>query len=184
MASAATKQQDGGFQIKGLTGLSRNAARFLKQHPNRAELAVKVALETAASQLDDAAALDGVPQSLRPFVIAKQRGAETINVSEAAARLKVSRTTIYDWAERGTLLAWRSTKRGLTIPAEQILGEGRVVEGMDQVVEIIGDPELTWDFLSVEAPFTDRTARPIDMLKDGRVEEVLGSAASYGTATT
>ena len=184
MAETAAKQQVGAFQIKGLSGLSRTATRFLKQHPNRAELAVKVALETAASQLDESANTEGVPDALKPFVIVKPSGTQLIGVSEAASRLNVSRTTIYDWAEKGTLLAWRGTKRGLTIPAEQILGEGRVVEGIDTVVDIIGDPELTWEFLSVEGPFADRTARPIDMLKDGRLEEVLGSAASYGTATT
>ncbi len=184
MVSTAKKQQEGAFQIKGLTGLSRNAARFLKQYPNRAELAVRVALEAAASQIDDADTPDDLPEALRPFTIAKPWGAEMIGVSEAAARLKVSRTTIYDWAEKGMLLAWRSTKRGLTIPAEQIIGEGRLVEGMDKVAEIIGDPELSWEFLRVEAAFADRTARPIDILKDGRVDDVLGAAAAYGTATT
>lgn len=184
MAETVAKRQDGAFQIKGLTGLSRTATRFLKQHPNRAELAVKVALETAASQFDESANTEGVPDALKPFVVVKPRGTELIGVSEAASRLNVSRTTVYDWAEKGTLLAWRGTKRGLTIPAEQILGEGRVVEGIDRVIDIIGDPELAWEFLSVEGPFADRTARPIDMLKEGRLEEVLGAAASYGTATT
>lgn len=184
MAETAAKQQVGAFQIKSLSGLSRTATRFLKQHPSRAELAVKVALETAASQFRESADTEGVPDALKPFAVAKPRGNDMIGVSEAASRLNVSRTTVYDWAEKGTLLAWRGTKRGLTIPAEQILGEGRVVEGIDGVIDIIGDPELTWEFLSVESPFADRTARPIDMLKDGRVEDVLGSAASYGTATT
>lgn len=184
MAETAGKQQDSAFEVKGLTGLSRSATRFLKQHPNWAELAVKVALETAASQLDESANTEGVPDALKPFVVIRPRGNDMVGVSEAASRLNVSRTTVYDWAEKGTLLAWRATKRGLTIPAEQILGEGRVVEGIDKVVNIIGDPEFTWEFLSVEGPFADRTARPIDMLKDGRVEEVLCAAASYGTAAT
>ena len=184
MAETVAKRQDGTFQIKGLSGLSRTATRFLKQHPNRAELAVKVALETAASQFDESANTEGVPDALKPFVIVKSRGNDMIGVSEAASRLNVSRTTVYDWAEKSTLLAWRGTKRGLTIPAEQILGEGRVVEGIDRVIDVIGDPELSWEFLSDETPFADRVARPIDMLKDGRVEDVLGSAAAYGTATT
>lgn len=184
MASIATKKQDRVFQIKGITGLSQTATRFLKQHPNRSELAVKVALENAASQFEESAAAEGLPDALKPFVGAKPRRTGMIGVSEAASRLSVSRTTVYDWAEKGTLLAWRATKRGLTIPAEQILGEGHVVGGIGKVVEIIGDPELTWEFLNDEAPFANRAARPIDMLKDGQVDDVLGSAASYGTATT
>lgn len=184
MARAASKQQDEGFRIVGLTGLSPKAVRFLRRHPNKAKLAVRVAVETAASQSDDAADGVAVPEALRPFAVARALGGETINASEAAARLKVSRTTVYDWVEKGTLLAWRSTKRGLSIPAEQILGEGRVVEGLDRVVDIVGDPELAWDYLSVEAPFADGPARPIDLLKDGRMAEVLGSAAAFGTAST
>ena len=155
MAETTAKQQVGAFQIKGLSDLSRTATRFLKQHPNRAELAVKVALETAASQFDESANIEGLPDALKPFVVARPRGNDMIGVSEAASRLNVSRTTVYDWADKGTLLAWRGTKRGLTIPAEQILGEGRVVEGVDRVVDIIGDPELAWEFLSVEGPFAD-----------------------------
>lgn len=184
MTETASKQQSRAFQIRGLTGLSRTATHFLNQHPSRAELAVKVALEAAASQYDDSAAADDVPEAIRPFVVARRRGADMLGVSEAASRLNVSRTTIYDWVEKGTLLAWRATKRGLTIPAEQILGEGRVVDGLDEVAEVIGDSELAWEFLIAEMPFADRVARPIDMLKDGRIEDVVGSAMSFGTATT
>ena len=57
-----------------------------------------------------------------------------IGVSEAAARLEVSRTTVYARAAKGTLLAWKSTKRGLTIPAAQILGPGKVVPGLAKVL--------------------------------------------------
>ncbi len=184
MAETASKRGVQAFQIKGLSGLSRSATRFLKQYPNRAELAVKVALEAAASQHDMPAIGDDVLDALKPFVVVKPREDDMIGVSEAAARLNVSRTTVYDWAEKGVLLAWRTTKRGLTIPAEQILSEGRVVDRIDRVTEVIGDPELTWEFLTADTPFADRVARPIDLLKDGRIEDVLGAAAAYGTATT
>lgn len=182
MCEPAPKPRRQPLQIQGLTGLSRSAARFLEQHPGRAELAVKVALEAAASQLGNLP--DHLPEGLRPFLVQRSREDDMIGVSQAATRLKVSRTTVYDWADKGILLAWRMTKRGLTIPAEQILGEGRVTRGINQVAEMIGDPELAWEFLSAEAPFADQMARPIDLLKDGRIDDVLGAAAAYGTATT
>ena len=63
--------------------------------------------------------------------LVRRHGGEVIaGVSEAAARLEVSRTTIYGWAEKGTLLAWKSTRRSLNIPAAQILGPGKVVPGL------------------------------------------------------
>ena len=107
-----------------------------------------------------------------------------LGVSEAAARLEVSRTTVYDWVEKGILLGWKSTKRGLTIPSEQILGPGKVVPGIEQLLEIIDDPELGWAFLSEEWPFENEVIRPIDKLKTGRVEEVMDAAPSFGTAIT
>ncbi len=107
-----------------------------------------------------------------------------IGVSEAAVRLKISRTTVYDWVEKKMLLGWKSTKRGFTIPAEQILGPGKVVPGLPEVLEIIEDPELAWEFLSNEWPFADDMARPIDKLKAGSIEDVIGAAPSFGTAFT
>ena len=83
-----------------------------------------------------------VPEMLAPFIVARSAGRDMLGVTGAAARLQVSRTTIYDWVGRRTLLAWKSTRRGLTIPAEQILGPGKVVDGLAAVLDVIDDPEL------------------------------------------
>ena len=122
-----------------------------------------------------------VPEELRPFLVRRGRGEDILGVSEAAKRLEVSRTTVYDWVDRKTLVAWRSTKRGLSIPAAQILGAGRVVAGLSDVVEVIGDPELAWAFLSQEWPFDDTVTAPLTLLKAGRMDDVLGAAAGFGT---
>ena len=99
-------------------------------------------------------------------------------------RLGVSRTTVYQWVERNILLAWRSTKRGLSIPAAQILGPGRVVPGLADVVDVLGDPELAWEFLIQEWPFEDETAVPLELLMAGRVEDVLDAAPGFGATFT
>lgn len=172
------------FHVEGLLGLSQNAAKFLRHHPKEARIAVAAALEAAAAQYDVGCQVEHVPDHLRPFVITRPHGAEMLGVSEAAARLEVSRTTVYDWIEKGILLGWKSTKRGLTIPSEQILGPGKVVPGIEQLLEIIDDPELGWAFLSEEWPFENEVIRPIDKLKTGQVEEVMDAAPSFGTAIT
>ena len=69
-----------------------------------------------------------VPDQLRPFTIGRA-SEEILGVTEAAPRLGVSRTTVYEWSERHTLIAWTGTKRELMIPAAQIVGAGRVVPG-------------------------------------------------------
>ena len=109
-----------------------SAKAFVRHRPREARLAVTAALEAAAAQCeaDETGAGPDVPERLRQFIVRRTVGDEIVGVSEAAARLEVSRTTVYDWVRRNTLLAWRSTKRGLRIPAAQILGPGRVVPGL------------------------------------------------------
>ena len=174
------------FHVEGLARLSRIATKFLRQHQKEAKMVVAAALEAAAVQHEaesEISAVD-VPESLKSYVVQRTLGSKFYSVSEAAARLEVSRTTVYDWVAKKVLLAWKSTKRGLTIPAEQILGPGKVVPGIEQVLEIIDDPELAWAFLSEEWPFADKVARPIDRFKAGKVEEVVNAAPSFGTAFT
>lgn len=171
------------FQIKGLRGISRSAKNFLQLHPKNAELVVKIALETAASLQSDFTD-DDVPDALKPFLLVEHYDADIIGVTEASKRLKVSRTTVYDWINKGLLLSWNKTKRGKRIPAEQILGEGQIIKGIDKVTKIVGNPINTWVYLSNKMSFSDCFARPIDLLKEGRVEEVLGSAAGYGSVPT
>ena len=175
-----------GFLAGEFPALSRSARDFVRHRPRDARLAVAVALEAAAAQCEaeDRGAADEVPEGLRPFILRRGGGEDIIGVSEAAARLGVSRTTVYDWVARGTLLAWKSTRRGLSIPSAQILGRGKVVPGLAEVVEAVGDPELTWAFLTRDWPFADAAAAPLELLRAGRVEEVLGAAPGFGASFT
>ena len=174
------------FHVKGLRGLSQSATKFLRQHPNEAQMAIAVALETAATQykVQSNASDTDVPENLKPFIVHQPISSDRIGVSEAAERLKISRTTVYDWVEKKILLAWKPTKRGLIIPAEQIIGPGKIVPGIAQVLGIVDDPELAWEFLSEKWPFADKATRPINKLKSGDIDDVVNAAPSFGTAFT
>lgn len=175
------------FHVKGLQGLSSTASRFLKQHPREARLAVAAALEAAAVQYENRLPKSDtgqVPESLRPFIDVDDEEREILNASQAAKLLRVSRTTIYAWVEKGVLLGWRSTKRGMRIPEEQILGPGKLVPGLAQVLYVLDDPELAWAFLDQQHPFAQKAARPIDRLKAGAMNEVIAAAESFGHAPT
>ena len=197
------------FLVKRPPKLSSGAREFVREHPAEARVAVEVARKTLAVALETAAALseaelavevaletaaalseaeptrpaEDVPPQLRRFVV-DRAGEELIGVTEAASRLGVSRTTVYDWAARNTLIAWRSTKRRLNIPAGQIVGPGRVTDGLAEVVDVVGEPELAWAFLSQEWPFDDGVARPIVRLRSGGLDEVLSAAAGFGATFT
>ena len=174
-----------GFLVKSPPKLSSGAREFVREHPEEARVAVAVALETAAAQsgAEPTRSAEDAPPQLRRFVV-DQAEEDLIGVTEAASRLGVSRTTVYDWAARNTLIAWRSTKRRLNIPAVQIVGPGRVIDGLAEVVDVVGEPELAWAFLSQEWPFDDRVARPIERLRSGGLDEVLSAAAGFGATFT
>lgn len=163
--------------------LSSSAENFLRRHPRDARMAVAVALEAAALQSEARAneALEKIVERLGPFIAYRPKSQEMLGVSAAAARLEVSRPTIYDWVAKKMLLAWKSTKRGLIIPAAQILAPGKVVPGIGKVLEIIEDPELAWAFLSQEWPFPGEAVTPLEKLAAGQVEEVLAAAPSFDT---
>jgi len=156
---------------KGRHGKSKVARRKLVE-----------ALETAAKEDADAilcecnGKLVKIPKGLGKFIDYRPYGPEMIGAAEAASRLKVSQATVRSWVRKRKLIGWKSSQLGLTIPGEQILGSGKVAQGIKEIVEIIGDPGTAWSFLDSGSQFEHDSSRPINKLKLGRVEEVLGDA--------
>jgi excisionase family DNA binding protein len=165
--------------------LSRAAVQFVEKHPNEVTGIVANALEAAALEAGLVVSAERVlPEALRRLVVA--RGSDSsegrvLSISEAAEMLEVTRVTVYAWIESKRLLAWRATRRGVLIPAEQIMGAGEVVPGIREVLAVIGEPEAAWDFLNEESAFVDpdKSMRPIDALRQGKVEAVVAAAHSF-----
>jgi excisionase family DNA binding protein len=87
-----------------------------------------------------------------------------LSVNEAADLLGVTQETICAWIGSKRLLAWQAAGRGVVIPAGQILGAGKMVAGIAQVLTVIPDSQAAWDFLSEESGFVDpdKPMRPIE----------------------
>lgn len=185
LSSAAI--DDSGHNV-ALPSLSSSASRFVVEHPDQAALAVRAALEAVAAQYDSLhPTRSEVPESLRPFIVeasAADTSDELISPEEAAKRLALSRATVYNWIDAQRLIGWRLTRQGTLIPAEQILGPGELVAGIDQVLKLIPEPRAAWRFLSEESQFFDTPQRPIDALKANRIDDVLAAARSWGAAFT
>jgi predicted DNA-binding transcriptional regulator AlpA len=178
--------------------LSPQAVRFVARHPELLDSLIAVALEAAAAQdAGEAAAQDSLenpselsaapvlPETLQRFVRPSANSDPSLlNISEAAKLLQISRPTIYAWIADKRLLGWQATHRGPVIPAGQILGPRSVVPGLPQLLEIIPDPAVAWDFLRQDSAFLDPPQRPIDALKAGLIAEVAAAARSHGTAFT
>ena len=163
--------------------LSRAAAQFVDRHPNEVSAIVANALEDAAQEAGLVGRKERVlPDALRKLVTTRRsEEGKMLSISEAAERLEVTRVTIYAWIESKRLLAWRATRRGVLIPAEQIIGAGDVVRGIPEVLEVIPDPEAAWDFLDEESAFIDpdTSVRPIEALRDGKIDAVIAAAHSF-----
>lgn len=155
------------------------AAQFLLE---RYQDIAKSALETTARKYRSKIYHESLPKELKPFVKI-QTGEGLIDAAEIAKILNISKSTVHRRAKKGLLLSWYTTDLKLRFPKEQI-HKKQIIQGIDKVAEIIGDPELAWDFLSRKTSFAKDFARPLDLLKEGRIQEVLGTAKSYGTAFT
>jgi excisionase family DNA binding protein len=173
--------------------LSRAAVQFIEKHPNEVPRIVATALEAAAAleaaEGESAVPERALPEALRRLVTSARADTEVgrvLSISEAAELLEVTRVTIYAWIEAKRLLAWRATRRGMLIPAEQIVGPGKVVPGMERVLDVIPEPAAAWDFLTEESPFMDPNGlqRPIDALKAGELDAVVAAAHSFLEAFT
>jgi excisionase family DNA binding protein len=168
--------------------LSRAAVQFVEKHPNEVSGVVANALEAAAVEAATVERLvplkaRTLPEALRRLVVSRSDSNEgrVLSISEAAEVLEVTRVTVYAWIESKRLLAWRATRRGVLIPAEQIMAAGEVVPGIAQVLAVIPDAEAAWDFLNDESPFVDseKSVRPIEALREGRVDAVIAAASSF-----
>jgi excisionase family DNA binding protein len=165
--------------------LSRAAVQFVETHPNEVTAIVANALEAAAEEASLIPAKErSLPEELRRLVVSRESDSgegRVLSISEAAELLEVTRVTVYAWIESKRLLAWRATRRGVLIPAEQIVGAGEVVPGIAQVLEVIPDQQAAWDFLSEESAFVDAetSMRPIEALRKGKVEAVVAAAHSF-----
>jgi excisionase family DNA binding protein len=171
--------------------LSRAAVRFVETHPDEVQRIVATALETAAA-LDATgvpAATRSLPPALQRLVTSARPAADegrVLSISEASELLQVTRVTVYAWIEAKRLLAWRATRRGVLIPAEQIVGPGEVVPGIELILNVIAEPAAAWDFLRQESPYVNADAlrRPIDALKAGEIDAVIAAAHSFLDAFT
>lgn len=94
------------------------------------------------------------------------------------------RQTLIKQIHRGTLIAVESGHRGYLLPVWQFARSGGLVPGLADALKALRehpyyDPLLPFTFFLTRNPLT-KGERPIDALRNGRVEEVLVAAAAEG----
>lgn len=175
-------------QLVTQVGHSKSAARSFMLAFDAALVARALKEPDVATGQSSALQIDALPGLLKEFVRLEDPPGEILGAKEASVRLGVSLVAVHEWMRTGKLVGWaRGTNSGEVIPAEQILGKGNVVPGLEKIFAHIGQPELVWDFLSREWPFEDKVARPIELLRSGNsesIQAVLDAAPAYGNSST
>jgi hypothetical protein len=86
----------------------------------------------------------------------------------------ISRSTLHNWQRRGAVIGLLKGERKHVFPIEQFV-DGRPVEGIADVLKVIDRPRSAWLWMVQRSPLLGNK-RPIDLLKQGRIEEVVEAA--------
>lgn len=88
----------------------------------------------------------------------------------------IRRSTLHTWQRRGTVIGLLKGERKHVFPLEQFV-DGRPIEGLARIIEIAPSPRSAWLWLVQRSPLLGGK-RPVDLLKQGRVEEVVEAAGT------
>jgi hypothetical protein len=86
----------------------------------------------------------------------------------------IARSTLHDWQKRGQVVALLVGARKHAFPLEQFV-DGRPVEGIADVLGVVGNPRRAWLWLVQQSPLLGNK-RPIDLLKQDRRDKVVEAA--------
>ena len=119
--------------------------------------------------------------SVREKMAAEEGG--HISAEEAARQLEVSKQSALNMYHAGKLLGWRTEKQGaIRFPVWQFAEHGRL-PGLDEVLTKLNAGNVLEDwgkigfFLQTQGTLGHR--RPLDLLRENRLDRVLRAAAAY-----
>ncbi len=102
---------------------------------------------------------------------------KTVGLKEFADRLEASAGLVHEMIESRRIIVDGSGFRLLW--EKQIAGRRRLVRGLQEVHEEIWRPEWCWAFLTQEWLFEDEVARPLEIMKAGKVTKVIEAARVF-----
>lgn len=93
--------------------------------------------------------------------------------SEIERKFGTRRSTLHEWQKRGSVIGLLKGERKHVFPLAQFV-DGRPIEGMSDVVRIIGNPRAAWQWLIQSKPSIG--GAPIERLRKGYVSQVVEAA--------
>jgi len=104
----------------------------------------------------------------------EQWAGEVAGSTQLQRELGIQRSTLHEWQRRGEVIGLLRGTRNHVFPVEQFI-DGRPLKGIGQVLAAARSPRVAWLWLVTANPQLD-DRRPIDLLKEDRVDEVADAA--------
>ncbi|WP_246658990.1 hypothetical protein [Aminobacter sp. J44] len=93
--------------------------------------------------------------------------------SEIERKFGTRRSTLHEWQKRGAVIGLLRGERKHVFPLAQFV-DGRPIEGMSEIVRVIGNPRAAWQWLVQSKPSIGGT--PLERLKNGHISQVVEAA--------
>ena len=98
---------------------------------------------------------------------------DVAGATEIERTLGISRSTLHYWNTHGAVVGLQKGTRNHVYPLAQFI-DGRPVDGIDDVLNVIGNPRATWQWLIQHKPSIK--GAPLDLLKEGEIGKVVKAA--------
>jgi hypothetical protein len=181
------------LNLKNLTGVQQEFAyeflRILREKGAFIDPVRRVAIASAALErsLSNSTREAKLAQALARGISVRERMAAeeggSMSAEEAARYLGLTKQSVLNLYHGGKLLGWRSEKQAaVRLPVWQF-ANGQRLPGLANVLAVLSEPGTLDDwgkigfFLQTHAVLGNK--RPLDLLRDNRVEPVLKAAAEY-----
>ena len=122
---------------------------------------------------------ENVKRGIARRTVAYEPDEEVLSSSAVAARIGLkSRQAVHDRLRKGTIVGWQAAKRGYVFPTRQFDERNRPIEGVSEIVALLGDAYEGW--MCLTTPFAAFGGEePLRRLAKGDRDRVLGAAHSY-----
>lgn len=92
---------------------------------------------------------------------------------EIERKFGTRRSTLHEWRKRGAIIGLLKGERKHVFPLAQFV-DGRLMEGMSEVVRVIGNPRAAWQWLVQSKPSIGGV--PLERLRKGHISQVVEAA--------
>lgn len=92
---------------------------------------------------------------------------------EIERKFGTRRSTLHEWQKRGAVIGLLKGERKHVFPLAQFV-DGRPMEGVSDVVRVIGNPRAAWQWLVQSKPSIGGT--PLERLRKGHISQVVEAA--------